>query len=48
MEVYLLWHIHPIDGDVDEKLIGGYSTLELAGDAASRLARAPASRTCPT
>jgi hypothetical protein len=41
MEVYLLWHIHPIDGDVGEKLIGVYSTDELARDAASRLARAP-------
>ena len=41
MEVFLLWHIHRLDDDADEKLIGVYSTDDLARDASVLLASKP-------
>lgn len=41
-KVYLLWHTHldeTLDGGEDVKLIGVYSTVELAGDALVRLSK---------
>jgi hypothetical protein len=38
MEVFLLWHVHKFpDGEEDEKLIGVYSSRELAEQARERV-----------
>ena len=48
MQVVLLWHIHPLDdGRDDEKLIGVYSTEELARRAIERRRDQPGFRDCP-
>lgn len=39
--VFILWHSHEIDGDVDEKLIGVYRTHEDAEAAIGRLKGKP-------
>ena len=47
-KVYLLWHVHTDDDDVDdEKLIGVYSTEEKAKDAIERLKEKPGFRDYP-
>ena len=39
--VYILWHIHELDGDSDEKLIGVYKSREDAEAAIERLKDKP-------
>jgi hypothetical protein len=42
MEVFLLWHVHEFpQGEEDVKLLGVYSTRELAQEAHLRLASQP-------
>lgn len=48
MQVVLLWHVHPLgDGQDDEKLIGVYSTEELAQRAIERRRDQPGFREWP-
>ncbi len=39
--VFILWHSHEVDGDVEEKLIGVYGTHEEAEAAIGRLKEKP-------
>jgi hypothetical protein len=39
--VFVLWHIHEVDGDTDEKLIGVYRTRDDAEAAIRRLEDKP-------
>jgi len=49
MDVFLLWHVNTWpDGEEDAKLIGVYSTLELADAARQRAASLPGFRDAPT
>ena len=41
MEVFLLWHIHALDDEEDEKFIGVYSTRQRAEEAIGRLKNQP-------
>ena len=40
-EVSLLWHVHDVGGQDDEKLIGGYRTVADAQEAMERLRNKP-------
>jgi hypothetical protein len=44
MKVYLLWHAHDLDEEVDEKLLGVYSSQQKAEDAKLRLSDQPGFR----
>jgi hypothetical protein len=44
VNIWLLWHTAIEDGDTDSKIIGVYSSIERAKDAAARLAREPGFR----
>jgi hypothetical protein len=46
--VFLLWHVHVVGDDEDEKLIGIYRTHADAEAAISRLASKPGFRDTPT
>jgi hypothetical protein len=49
MEVFLLWHVHVFpDGEEDAKLIGVYSSRELAELAQQRALKQPGFRDTPT
>lgn len=49
MEVFLLWHVHALpDGEEDAKLIGVYSSPELAEQARQRALKQPGFRDEPT
>ena len=45
--VFLLWHVHPVEGEEDEKLIGVYKTHDAAQEAIARLGDKPGFRDCP-
>jgi hypothetical protein len=45
--VFLLWHVHQLNGDEDEKLIGVYRTKQDAELAISRLQAQPGFRNTP-
>ena len=46
--VYCLWHEHEVNpGDYTEKLLGFYSSCELAEQARDRLVKAPGFADCP-
>lgn len=45
--VFILWHVHEVDGDTDEKLIGVYKTREDAKAAIERLKSKPGFRDVP-
>jgi homoserine kinase type II len=47
MTVYLLWHVHQLDNDDDEKLIGIYSSPATANAAIARLRTQPGFRDLP-
>ncbi|HEY8505603.1 MAG TPA: hypothetical protein VIL46_13545 [Gemmataceae bacterium] len=48
MEVYPLWHVHEFeDGREDEKLLGIYSSRELAEEALERARSLPGFRDAP-
>lgn len=44
MNVYLLWHAHDLDEEVDVKLLGVYSTEQMAEEAKGRLQHQPGFR----
>jgi hypothetical protein len=49
MDVFLLWHVHELpDGEEDTKLIGVYSSKELAEQAQRRAGAQPGFRDAPT
>jgi hypothetical protein len=49
MVVFLLWHVHEFPcGEEDAKLIGVYSSQELAEQARQRVATQPGFREAPT
>jgi hypothetical protein len=45
--VFILWHIHEVDGDTDEKLIGVYRTRDDAEAAIGRLEDKPGFKDVP-
>jgi hypothetical protein len=48
MDVFLLWHVHEFpDGEEDAKLIGVYSTRQMAEEARKRVACQPGFREHP-
>lgn len=49
-EVFILWHTHVLDeeyGDEDVKLLGVYSTRQLAEERQDRAMNAPGFKDCP-
>jgi len=49
MEMFLLWHVHKFpDGEEDAKLIGVYSSRELAEEAQQRAVMQPGFRDRPS
>jgi len=49
MEMFLLWHVHEFpEGEEDAKLIGVYSSRELAEEAQQRALVQPGFRDAPT
>jgi hypothetical protein len=47
MEVYLLWHDHDFDAEVEVKLLGVYSSEQKAEDARLRVSNEPGFREHP-
>jgi hypothetical protein len=47
MEVYLLWHAHDLDAEVDVKLLGVYASQQKAEDARLRVSSEPGFRELP-
>jgi hypothetical protein len=47
MKVYLLWHAHDLDEEVDEKLLGVYSSQQKAENARLRVSCEPGFREHP-
>lgn len=48
MEVFLLWHVHEVADEEDAKLIGIYSSRDLAAQAQQRAVTLPGFRDAPT
>jgi homoserine kinase type II len=47
MDVYLLWHAHDLDEEVDVKLLGVYSSQQKAEEARQRVLGKPGFRDHP-
>jgi hypothetical protein len=46
-EVYLLWHMHDLDGESNDKLLGVYSTEEKATSRIASARKLPGFREAP-